>query len=45
MFSKTLDLEDEINKIKNQAFLDKYCDKYPRLKKIDDITVIKIELE
>lgn len=44
MFSKSLDLDEEINKIKEQAFLDKYCDKYPRLKKIDDITVIKIEI-
>lgn len=45
MFSKSLDLDEEILKIKNQSFLDPYCDKYPRLKKIDDITVIKIELE
>ena len=45
MFSKSLDLEEEIKKIKDHAFLDPYCNKYPRLKKIDDITVIKIELE
>lgn len=45
MFSRSLDLDEEITKIKNQAFSDPYCDKYPRLKKIDDITVIKIELE
>ena len=44
MFSKSLELDEEIQKIKTQAFLDPYCDKYPRLKKIDDITVIKIEL-
>lgn len=45
MFSKSLNLDEEIKKIKEQAFMDKYCDKYPRLKKIDDITVIKIEIE
>ena len=45
MFSKSLNLDEEINYIKLQAFNDKYCDKYPRLKKIDDITVIKVELE
>ena len=44
MFSKSLDLEEEIKKIKDQAFLDPYCDKHPRLKKIDDITAIKIEI-
>lgn len=44
MFSKSLDLDEEIKKIKTQAFLDPYCDKHPRLKKIDDITAIKIEI-
>lgn len=44
MFSKTLNLNEEIEKIVTASFADPYCDKYPRLKKIDDITVIKIEM-
>ena len=43
MFNKSLDVDEEIKKIVNVAFSDPYCDKYPRLKKIDDITVIKVE--
>lgn len=43
MFSKSLDLEFEIENIKNASFLDPYCNQYPRLKKIDDITIIKVE--
>lgn len=43
MFKKSLDLDEEIKKIENVSFSDPYCDKYPRLKKIDDITVIKVE--
>lgn len=42
MFSYSLDLDIEINKIVNKSFSDPYCDKYPRFKKIDDITVIKV---
>ena len=45
MFSKSLDLEEEIKKIEKTSFEDKYCDKHPRFKKIDDITAIKIELD
>ena len=43
MFNKSLDLDEEIKKIVDVAFSDQYCDKHPRLKKIDDITVIKVE--
>ena len=42
MFAQSLDIEEEINKIKIASFNDPYCDKYPRLKKIDDITIIKV---
>lgn len=42
MFKNSLDLDEEISKIVKYSFLDPYCDKYPRFKKIDDITVIKI---
>ena len=42
MFSKSLDINEEINKIKLAAFNDPYCNLHPRLKKIDDITIIKI---
>ena len=45
MFVKSLDLEEEILKIVNSSFADPYCDKYPRFKKIDDITVIKVIVE
>lgn len=45
MFSKSLDLDEEIAKIVNVSFSDSYCDKYPRLKKIDDITVVKVVVE
>lgn len=44
MFSKSLDLDVEISKIVKTSFDDPYCDKYPRFKKIDDITVMKIVL-
>ena len=44
MFKNDLDLEEEIKKIVIKSFSDPYCDKYPRLKKIDDITAIKIEM-
>ena len=43
MFKSSIDLKEEIGKIKEAAFSDKYCNKYPRFKKIDDITVIKIQ--
>lgn len=42
MFSKSLALDEEIAKIVDASFADPYCDKYPRLKKIDDITIIKV---
>ncbi len=42
MFKNSLEIDEEINKIKDASFNDPYCDKYPRFKKIDDITVIKI---
>ena len=42
MFKNDLNIEDEINKIVYTSFNDKYCDQYPRFKKIDDITIIKI---
>ncbi|MBQ8293149.1 MAG: hypothetical protein IJX78_05060 [Bacilli bacterium] len=44
MFSNSLDLDKEIAMIVETSFGDKYCDKYPRFKKIDDITVIKITM-
>ena len=44
MFKNNLDLDEEIKKIVAKSFSDPYCDKYPRLKKIDDITVIKVEV-
>ena len=43
MFSKELDIAEEIKKIEKTSFSDPYCDAYPRFKIIDDITVIKIE--
>lgn len=43
MFKNSLDLDLEIAKIKETAFNDPYCNKYPRFKKIDDITVVKIK--
>lgn len=42
MFINTKDIEEEVRKIKEQAYLDKTCNKYPRFKVIDDITVIEI---
>ncbi len=42
MFSKSLDIKKEVDKIVERAFLDKECEKYPRFKIIDDITIIKI---
>lgn len=42
MFSKSLDIRKEVEKIVKQANLDKECEKYPRFKVIDDITIIKI---
>ena len=44
MFNKSLNLNEEIEKIMQTSFGDPYCDRYPRFKKIDDITVIKIEM-
>ena len=45
MFNKSLDIDEEIKKIEKESFSDPYCDKHPRFKKIDDITVIKISLD
>ena len=42
MFEKTLNIENEINLIKEVSYNDKYCNKYLRFKVIDDITVIQI---
>ena len=43
MFKKSLDIENEISKIVDVSFNDPFANKYPRFKKIDDITVIKVE--
>lgn len=42
MFSKSLDLKKEIDDIKAKAFKDPNCDNYPRFKKLDDISIIKL---
>ena len=42
MFSKSLDIKKEVDKIVKRANLDKECEKYPRFKVIDDITIIKM---
>ena len=44
MFKNDLDLNCEFKKIVDKSFSDPYCNDYPRLKKIDDITAIKVEL-
>lgn len=44
MFKKSIDVNEEIEKIKERAFSDKDCNKYPRFKTIDDIAIIKIEM-
>ena len=44
MFEKSIDVNEEIEKIKERAFSDKDCNKYPRFKTIDDIAIIKIEM-
>lgn len=41
MFKKSLDIKEEVNKIKNEAYLDSKCNLHPRFKVIDDITIIK----
>lgn len=43
MFSKEIDIAEEIKKIEKASFADPYCNTYPRFKIIDDITAIKIE--
>lgn len=45
LFDKSIDLEEEISKITARAFSDKSCDQYPRFKVIDDITIIKVEID
>ena len=42
MFEKSLDIDKEINRIKEVSFNDKNCNKHLRFKLIDDITVIQI---
>ncbi len=44
MFKRSLDLKEEVDKIKQYAFNDLNCNHHPRFKTIDDITAIKIEL-
>lgn len=44
MFASSLDIKSEIEKIEQRSFADSDCEKYPRFKKIDDITAIKIEM-
>ena len=42
MFNHSLDIKKEVQKIVNTAFFDRDCNRFPRFKKIDDITVIQI---
>ena len=42
MFANSLDLDMEIAKIVKVSNKDSKCDQFPRFKKIDDITVIKV---
>lgn len=42
MFSKSLEIDEEINKIVKRTNEDSKANIYPRFKKIDDITVIKV---
>lgn len=44
MFRQIESIDDEIKKIADASYSDKSCDKYPRFKIIDDITVVKIDL-
>ena len=44
MFKVSLDIEAEINNIVDVSFRDPFANKHPRFKKIDDITVIKVEI-
>ena len=43
MFQKTADIDEEIKKIVQVSYSDANCDLYPRFKKIDDITVVRID--
>ncbi len=43
MFEQIESVDDEIGKIVNRSFDDAQCDMYPRFKKIDDITIIKVD--
>lgn len=43
MFKKITDVDEEIKKIKDVSFSDGRYDLYPRFKKIDDITVVKVD--
>lgn len=42
MFLNIKDIKEEVEMIKERAYLDATCNKYPRFKVIDDITVIEI---
>ncbi len=42
MFEKSVDIREEVEKIVKKAFSDKECEKYPRFKIIDDVTMLKI---
>lgn len=43
MFKQITDIDEEIKKITDVSFGDVNCDLYPRFKKIDDITVVKVD--
>ncbi len=44
MFEKINDVDEEIKKIVERSYSDRYGEKYPRFKVIDDITVTKIDV-
>ena len=44
MFEQITNIDNEIVKIVKVSFDDIKFDKYPRFKKIDDITVVKVDL-
>lgn len=45
MFKNISNIDEEIKKIVDVSFADRYGDKHPRFKVIDDITVTKIDLQ
>lgn len=42
MFKNSIDIKEEVNKIKLASYNDSKCNKNPRFKVIDDITIVKI---